>query len=45
MYRTYVGAVSAAAHNDSVANTRRINMIQEELWLKLCKNLRGKKAA
>lgn len=34
---TYVGAVSVAAHSDSAVKTCRINMIQEELWLMLCK--------
>lgn len=37
---TYAGAVSAAAHSDSAVTARRINMIQEELWLILCKKSR-----
>ena len=35
--KTYVGAVSAAAHSDNAVIARRTNMIQEELRLMLCK--------
>lgn len=37
---TYVGAVNAATHSDNAVTACRINMIQEELWLMLCKKFK-----